>query len=66
MYRMFTRTWWADDKCTIPRAGRKSYDPREFSSEADAQAACRGYNLYTYGSTTGRGPRGMCAEYEES
>lgn len=63
-YRIFRRTWWRDNKCTIPGPGRRFYSGQVASSEAQARLICRANNLEDFGSETGRGPRGAAWEYE--
>lgn len=62
-YRMFTRTWWADNKCTIPHTGRK-HTIGYFLTEEGAREHCRVVNRARFGEAM-RGPRGLCCEYEE-
>lgn len=63
-YRTFTRTWWLDNKCTKPGAGRKNYRVGgTYATESEAREACREYNTMRFGSSR-RGPKGLCMEYE--
>lgn len=62
-FRIFKRTWWADDACTQPEAGPKRYSRKRASSEDEARALCRALNRRDFG-TTMRGPRGAAWEYE--
>lgn len=65
-YRTFTRTWWADDDCTVPEPGEKDYsESEEFEDWLEAGGACREYNIENFGPTR-RGPRGLCMEFEET
>jgi hypothetical protein len=68
-FRTFTRTWWADDACTIPEPGRKVYAGRRYASEDEARDACAEYNrrfATRRHPDRRRGPRGLCMEYEQS
>lgn len=64
MYRIFRRTWWADAKCTIPRAGRRYYSGQRAQSADEARRICRANNLRDFGAENGRGPRGAAWEFE--
>lgn len=64
-YRIFRRTWWADTKCTIPRAGRKYYSGQTAATEEEARRICHANNEQDFGSPRGRGPRGAAWEFEE-
>ena len=64
-YRTFTRKWWANRACTVPKAGRRSFSAStRHETEREAAAACREYNVMRFGPSQ-RGHYGLCMEYEE-
>jgi hypothetical protein len=65
VFKTFIRTWWRDNACTVPGAGRPRYTGQTFATEEEAREACRSHNLMRYGATM-RGPRGMCMEFTEA
>lgn len=65
-YRIFKRTWWADARCTQPRAGPKRYSGQTALSTEEARRICRANNREDFGSETGRGARGMAWEFESA
>ena len=65
-FRTFTRTWWADAACTVPKPGRRNYKvSRTFDTAEEAARYCQQYNRDRFGETR-RGPRGLCMEFEEA
>ena len=65
MYKAFTRTWWKVNKSwpngLEPHAGRKTWFPETFQTDAEASAFCREWN--------GENPAGRLsrkAEYTEA
>lgn len=79
-YRIFERTWWKDNACTMPSAGRKRYSQQVVQTETEAQRICRAENAQRPGYyrrerdehgnlirklVPNRGPRGLATEYEE-
>lgn len=61
-YRVFSRRWWKDAKCTIPGAGRKT-TIQIVEGEDAAQKLCRSHNRDENGNRIRR-PYGSAWEYE--
>lgn len=61
-YRVFSRRWWKDAKCTIPGAGRKITIEIVYG-EAAAQKLCHSHNRDEFGNRIKR-PYGSAWEYE--
>jgi hypothetical protein len=65
-YRIFKRTWWADDACTVPGPGPKHHlRGQEFDTIDEAREFCAKHGEMDFGPTR-RGRRGMAYEFERA
>lgn len=65
-YRVFRRSWWADEACTKPvESLSRGATIEHVETEEEAREACRAFNCDAQGNRIRR-PYGVAYEYEEA